>query len=104
MLRSLRGLSKVLVRGSGFRLSFCERQLQERQLFMSLQSPEALGGLLHGGTRPAQRHRWRAPVFDVAADAPHRAHHILDDVRAGERAPQFSWQSEISNRSEACIS
>ena len=30
-------------------------------------------------------HRRRAPVFYVPADAPHRAHDILDDVRAGER-------------------
>ena len=45
---------------------------------------------------PAQRRaRRRAPVFYVPVDAPHRAHDILDDVRAGERTPQFRRQSEL---------
>ena len=29
------------------------------------------------------------PENFMFADAPHRAHDILDDVRAGERTPQF---------------
>src|ERR1700737_2507430 len=49
----------------------------------------------HGRACPTQSHRRRAPVFYVPADAPHRAHDILDDVRAGERTPQFRRQSEL---------
>ncbi|MGJ0452807.1 MAG: hypothetical protein ACR65T_06200 [Methylocystis sp.] len=33
----------------------------------------------------SQGHRWRARIFDVSADAPHRAHDILDDVHDGKR-------------------
>ena len=29
------------------------------------------------------------------ADAPHRAHHVLDNVGAGERAPQLLRQSKL---------
>ena len=61
---------------------------------MGLEAPEALGGLLHGGARPAQGHRRGAPVFHVAADAPHRAHDVLDDVRAGQGPPQFGPDGE----------
>src|SRR4029077_5718520 len=50
---------------------------------------EAFGCFPHSGCGPAHRHRGRAPAFYVAADAPHRAHHILDNVGAGERAPQL---------------
>jgi hypothetical protein len=49
---------------------------------------------LHGGGAPSQGHRGRAPVFDVAANPTHRAHDILDDVRAGERAAQFAGEAE----------
>ena len=61
---------------------------------MSLQSSEAFGRFLHSGCGPAHRHRGRAPALDVSADAPHRAHHILDNVGPGEQAPQLLRQSK----------
>src|ERR1700674_4537654 len=72
-----------------------ERRLEKRKLLVSLEAPKALGGFLHGRACPTQSHRRRAPVLCVPADAPHRAHDILDDVRAGERTPQFRRQSEL---------
>src|SRR5215204_3416691 len=53
---------------------------QRRELALGLQPAEALGGLEHGGGGPAQRHGGVAPALHVAADAPHRAHDVLDDV------------------------
>src|ERR1700730_5529879 len=94
-LRSLRGLGKMRVRGSGSCLANGERRLEKWKLLVSLEAPKALGGFLHGRACPTQSHRRRAPVFYVPADAPHRAHDILDDVRAGERTPQFRRQSEL---------
>ena len=61
---------------------------------MRLQSSEAFGGFLHSGGGPAQRHRGRSPSLHVAADATHRAHHILHDVGAGERPTKFLRQTE----------
>ena len=63
-------------------------------MLVCLQSTEALGCFLRGGGGPSQGHRGRAPVFDVAADPAHRAHDILDDVGAGERAAQFAREAE----------
>lgn len=71
----------MLVRGGGIRFACGERRLQKRKLLMGLQPPEAFGGLLHGGAHPAQSHRRRAPVFHVAADAPHRRCQGMVNVR-----------------------
>src|ERR1700730_1906311 len=86
-LRSLRGLGKMRVRRSGSCLANGERRLEKWKLLVSLEAPKALGGFLHGRACPTQSHRRRAPVFYVPADAPHRAHDILDDmfVQASER-------------------
>src|SRR3984893_18054196 len=70
-------------------------ELLDRPRRRTFTAPKALGGFLHGRACPTQSHRRRAPVFYVPADAPHRAHDILDDVRAGERTPQFRRQSEL---------
>src|ERR1700730_8318516 len=94
-LRSLRGLGKMRVRRSGSCLANGERRLEKWKLLVSLEAPQALGGFLHGRACPTQSHRRRAPVFYVTADAPHRAHDILDDVREGDRTPQFRRQSEL---------
>ena len=53
------------------------------ELAFRLEPAEALGGLEHGGGGPAQGHRGVAPALDVAADAPDRPQHVLDDVGAG---------------------
>src|SRR2546422_8625946 len=63
-----------------------------RELFAGIEPPEALGGLDHAGGSPAQRHAGITPAFDVAADAPDGAVHVLDDVGAGERAPEVRGQ------------
>ena len=51
--------------------------MQDRQLLVSLQPPEPLGGFLHGCPGPAERHRGIPPVLHVAANPPDRAHHVL---------------------------
>jgi hypothetical protein len=51
-------------------------------------------GLLHRRCWPAQRHRRIAPTFDIAADAPNGAHHVLYDVGGGQRAAQRYRQAE----------
>ena len=61
---------------------------------MGLETAEAVGGLQHGGSRPAQGHRGIAPVLHVAADTPDRAVHVLDDVGAGQRTAQFGGQAD----------
>lgn len=53
MLCGLGGLSKMLVRRGAFRFARGKRRLQKRKLVIGLQSPEALGGLLHGAARAA---------------------------------------------------
>src|SRR6266542_2979934 len=58
------------------------------------QPSEAFGGFLHGGCGPAQGHGRRAPALHVAADTPHRGHHILDNVGTGERAPKLLRQTQ----------
>ena len=67
---------------------------QCRKLALRLQPAEALGGLEHGGSSPAQRHRGVAPALDVAADPADRAHDVLDDVGAGQRAAEFLRQAK----------
>jgi hypothetical protein len=47
------------------------------------------------GLLPCER---RAPVFYVRADAPRRAHDILDDARAGERTPRLGRQPGLCGR------
>src|SRR5215211_9409306 len=73
---------------------FQERFAKQRKLLVSLQPSETFGGFLHSGSGPAQGHGRRAPALHVPADAPHRRHHILDNVGTGEPAPQLLWQSE----------
>ena len=68
--------------------------LEDRQLAMCLMAPKAFRGLQHGGARSAQGHRDITPLLHVAADAPHRAIHVLDHVGASQRAPRFGWQAE----------
>ena len=57
---------------------------QRRQLLVRLEPPEppeALGGLLHGGSGPTERHPGVPPAFDVnAGEIMHR--------RAGENMHQ----------------
>ena len=38
-----------------------------------------------------------SPAFDVAGDLAHRAERVLDDVGAGERAPEFVRQAEADD-------
>jgi hypothetical protein len=64
------------------------------ELAFRLEPAEALGGLEHGGGGPAQGHRGVAPALDVAADAPDRPQHVLDDVGAGQGSPQLPRQSQ----------
>src|SRR4029077_20427367 len=64
------------------------------KLLVSLQSSEAFSRFLHGRRGPAHRHRGRAPSLHVPADSPHRAHHVLDDIGASERASQLVRQSK----------
>src|SRR5437763_17092103 len=64
------------------------------KLLAGLQSPEALGGFDHARGGPSERHAVVTPAFDVAADAPDGAVHVLDDVGAGERASKFQGQTE----------
>lgn len=82
-----RGLSTVRQEGGS----------QLWQLALGLQPAEALSGPEHGRGSPAQRHRGVAPALDVAADAPHRAHDVLDDAGAGEREVQLPRQAEVDH-------
>lgn len=59
---------------------------QDRQLLAGLEPQEALGGLQRGGRGSAQHHLGILPAFDVVADLPEGAVHVLDHVGAGERA------------------
>ena len=68
-----------------------------RKLLVRLQSSEALCGFLHGRRSPSQGHRGRPPSLHVAADAAHRAHGILHDVGACERAAKFLGQAESAD-------
>ena len=70
------------------------------KLLAGFQSPEALGGLHHAGGGPSERHAGVAPAFDVAADPPDGAVHVLDDVGAGKRAPEFQGQAEAAYRQD----
>src|ERR1700758_148580 len=74
----------MVVGGDSIRLVLCAGVLQQRKLLMGLEAPEALGGLLRGGARPAQGHR--TPVFHVAAAF------VLPQRCALRRRPR-SWRS-----------
>ncbi len=74
---------------------------QDGRLSASPQSPEDLLGFQHAGGGPTQRHLGRAPALDVAADQPDRADGVLDDVGAGERAPEFVRQAETDDGGRA---
>ena len=65
---------------------------QDGKLPVSLEPSEALGGFEHAGGDPAQRHLRVPPALHVARDASDRAHHVLGDVGAGERAAQLGRQ------------
>lgn len=41
-----------------------------------------------------------APAFDVGADPADRAHHVLDDVGAGQRAAQLLGQAQTRDRED----
>src|ERR1700730_8806143 len=56
-LRSLRGLGKMRVRGSGSCIANGERGLEKWKLLVSLEAPKALGGFLHGRACPTQSHQ-----------------------------------------------
>ena len=66
-------------------------------MLVRLEPPEALGGLLHGGAGPAERHPGVPPAFDVAADLPDGPVHVLDDVGAGQLPPQADRQSKAGD-------
>jgi len=70
---------------------------QAGQLLAGLQSAEALGGFDHRGSRPAQSHSGIAPSLHVATDPADGAVHVLDDVGAGQRAPQLGRQSQAGD-------
>jgi hypothetical protein len=76
----LRGL---LISLKGPILDGDECGLQNRQLLPCLQAPEAVGRFNYAGGGPAQSHAGVAPSFDVAANAPDPAVHVLDDVGTG---------------------
>ena len=64
-----------------------------RQLLVGLQPAEALGGLEHGGGGPAQAPCWPSASASRCGRPADGAHHVLDDVGAGQRAAQFVGQA-----------
>jgi len=70
---------------------------QHWQLLVGLEPAEALDGLHHAGSGPAQCHLGIAPAFDVPADLPNRAVHVFNDVGARQRPAQFDWQAEAGD-------
>ncbi len=73
---------------------------QNRELLVGLEAAEALLCFQHAGRRPAQGHGGMAPAFDVGADPADRAHHVLDDVGAGQRAAQLLGQAQTRDRED----
>jgi hypothetical protein len=98
-LSRLRGLGNQFNGAVGGMLGLvsCQSRPQCRELLVRFEPAEALGGLQHGGTGPAQRHRSVPPAFDVAANPPNGAHHVLNDVGAGERAAQLGRKAEADD-------
>ncbi len=70
---------------------------EDRELAVGLEPAEGLLGLQHTRCGPPQRHLGIAPAPDVAADLSDRAQRVLDDVGAGERAPEFVRQAETDD-------
>ena len=61
---------------------------------IGLQTTEGLLGLQQAGGGPSERHLGIAPALDVAAGLANGAEGILDDVGAGELAPELGRQAE----------
>ena len=70
---------------------------EDGQLSIGLEATEGLLGLQQAGGGPSERHLGVPPAFDVAGDLAHRAKGVLDDVGAGERAPELLRQAEADN-------
>src|ERR1035438_6100101 len=98
-LSGLRSLDKSAVVCFLFVVSG-KRGPQGRKLLVGFQPAKALLGFVHGRSGPAQGHRGRTPALHIAGDATHGAHHVLDDVGAGERAPQLGRQTEPAHRED----
>ena len=77
-----------------------KRGPQGRKSLVGFQPPEALLGFVHGRSSPAQGHRRRTPALHISGDATQGPHHILDDVGAGQRAPQLRRQTEPAHRED----
>jgi hypothetical protein len=74
-----------------------KRSLEDRELPVGPQSTKALGCFHHAGSRTAQRHLGISPSLHVVTDATNGAHHVLDSVGAGERAPRRCRKAEPIN-------
>ena len=70
---------------------------EDGQLTIGLEATEGFLGLQQAGGGPSERHLGVPPAFDVAGDLAHRAERVLDDVGAGERAPEFVRQAEADD-------
>ena len=76
---------------------FLESISEDGQLAIGLEATEGFLGLQQAGGCPSERHLGVSPAFDVAGDLAHRAERVLDDVGAGERAPEFVRQAEADD-------
>ena len=76
---------------------FLESISEDGQLAIGLEATEGFLGLQQAGGGPSERHLGVSPAFDVAGDLAHRAERVLDDVGAGERAPEFVRQAEADD-------
>ena len=76
---------------------FLESISEDGQLAIGLEATEGFLGLQQAGGGPSERHLGVSPAFDVAGDLAHRAERALDDVGAGERAPEFVRQAEADD-------
>src|SRR5258705_13940848 len=96
-----RSLLRLKLSGDGlaskYAVSVCFGDLPELHAALeAAYEPSIVGSpwrFLQGSCSPAHRHRGGAPPLHVAANAP-RAHRILDDVGAGERAAQLLRQAK----------
>ena len=70
---------------------------EDGQLPVGLEPAEGLLGLQHTRGGPPERHLAIAPAPDVAADLSDRSERVLDDVGAGERAPELGRQAETDD-------
>ena len=98
-LSGLRGLGKSAVVCFLFVVSG-KRGPQGGKLLVGFQPAKAFLGFVHGRSSPAQSHRGRTPALHIAGDATHGAHHIFDDVGAGQRAPQLRRKTEPAHRED----